>query len=78
MKPAAPTETAVPAGGLKAAEHTIADLHAVHVVADGEHRADVLVPDREARLDLHAAVVDVQVRPAHAGGLDLHDRIAGI
>ncbi len=42
------------------------------------HRADVLVPDREAGLDLDAAVVDVQVRAAHAGRLDAHDRVAGV
>ena len=50
----------------------------VHVIARGKHRADVLVPDREARFDLHAAVVDVQIRAAHARRLDAHDRIARV
>ena len=47
------------------------------LVARREHRADELVADREAGLDLHAAVVDVQVGPADAGRLDPHDRVVG-
>ena len=39
--------------------------------------ADELVADHEAGLDLHAAVVDVEVRAADAGRLDLHDRVVG-
>ena len=31
--------------------------------------------DREARLDLHAPVVDVQIRAAYAAGLDRDDRV---
>ncbi len=69
------TEEAVPAGSLKAAEHTITNRHPRHRVTNREHLADVLVADREAGLDLHAAVVDVQVRAAHAGRLDAYDRV---
>ena len=67
---AAAAEEAVAAGGLKAAEDPVADGEALDAVAGGDDRADVLVADREALLDLHAAVVDVQVRAADAGGLD--------
>jgi hypothetical protein len=75
---AAPAEPARPTRRLKAAEHTIADRHARDGVADRGHRANVLVPDREARLDLHAPVEDVQVRAAHARRLDPDDRVFGI
>jgi hypothetical protein len=78
VKPAAAAEVAAPAGGLKAAQDPVPHRDALDRVADGKHGADVLVADREARLDLHAAVVDVQIRAAHAGGLDLHDRIARV
>jgi hypothetical protein len=43
--------------------------HLRHAVAGGHNGSDELVPEREAGLDLHAPVVDVQVRAAHAGGL---------
>ena len=76
MKEPAPAEEAVPARALKAAEHAVADRDLAHVLAGIDHGADVLVPDREARLDLHAAVVDVQVRATHPRRLDLHDRVA--
>ena len=49
----------------------------VHRVAGRDHLAHELVTDHEARLDLHAAVVDVQVGAADAGRLDLHDRVVG-
>ena len=75
---AAPAEEAHAACALKAAEHAVADRHARDRVADGEHRADVLVADREARFDLHAPVEDVQVRAAYARGLDAHDRVFGV
>ena len=68
-------EEAFAAGGLKAAEHAVADGHARDRVARRDDGADVLVADREARLDLHAPVVDVQVRAAHAGRVDAHDRV---
>ena len=58
------------AGGVEAAEHAVADAHARDVVAGREHRADELVADREARLDLDPAVVDVQVRAADPARLD--------
>ena len=48
-----------------------------HRVAGRDDGADVLVADREARLDGDAAVVDVQVAAAHAGGLDADDRVVG-
>ena len=66
-----------PARGLEAAEHAVADGDLRDRVAGGDHLADVLVPDREAGLDLHAPVEDVQVRPADAGRLDPHDRVVG-
>jgi hypothetical protein len=40
-----------------------------------EHRAHELVTDREARFDLYAAVVDVQVGSADAGSVDPDDRV---
>ena len=52
--------------------------HARDRVAGRDDRADVLVADREARLDLHAAVEDVQVRAAHARRLDPDDRVVGV
>ncbi len=75
VKQATQAEEAMPAGGLKAAEHAVADAHLVHLIADGGDRADVLVPDRKARFDLHATVVDVQVRATHAARLDADDRV---
>ena len=74
---AAHAEEARSARGLEAAEHAIAHVDLRDRVAGGDHLADVLVPDREPGLDLHAPVVDVQVRPADAGRLDLHDRVVG-
>ncbi len=62
---------------MEAAEHAVADVDPRHGVARGDHRADELVADREARLDLHPAVVDVEVRAADAGRLDAHDRVVG-
>ena len=70
-------EEAVAVGGLEAAQHPVPDRHAARPVAGGHDRADVLVPDREAGLDLDAPVVDVQVRPAHPAELDPHDRVGG-
>jgi hypothetical protein len=62
---------------LKAAQHAVADRDRAHRVAGRDHRADVLVPDGEARLDGHTAVVDVQVAAAHARGLDADDGVVG-
>ena len=75
VKPPPPAEEAATAGRLKASQHAVADLHRAHVRAGGEDRANVLVADREAGLDLHPAVVDVQIGAAHAAGLDLDDRV---
>ena len=71
------TEEAVAVGGLEAAQHTVADRHVLDLVAGCHHPADVLVPDREAGLDLDAPVVDVEVRPAHPAELDLDHRVGG-
>ena len=78
MVEAAPAEEAAAARGLKAAEHAVADRHARDPIAGRDDGPDVLVPDREAGFDLHATVVDVQVRAANAGRLDPHDRVFGI
>ena len=65
------------AGHLEAAEDAVADRDRAHRVAGRHDGADVLVADGEARLDGHAAVEDVQVAAAHAGGLDADDRVVG-
>jgi len=71
-------EPARAARAVEAAEHAVAGGQQLHAVADGRDRPDVLVPDREAGLDLDTPVVDVQIRAAHAGRLDPHDGIAGL
>ena len=71
----AAAEEAVAVGRLEAAQHAVADRHALDLIAGRDDRADVLVADREAGLDLDAPVVDVQVRAAHAAELDPHDRV---
>jgi hypothetical protein len=78
VKRAQAAEVALPAGGLKTAEHAVADLDAAHLIARRKHLSDVLVADREARGDLHATVVDVQIRAAHTGRQDPHDRVARV
>ena len=75
VKPPAPAEEAASAGRLKASQHAVAHLHRSDVRAGGGDGANVLVADREAGLDLHPAVVDVQVGAAYASGLDLDDRV---
>ena len=62
---------------LEAAQHAVADRDRADRVAGRDDGADVLVADGEARLDGHAAVVDVQVAAAHAGGLDADDGVVG-
>ena len=47
------------------------------LVPDREHGADELVADREARLDRHPAVVDVEVGAADAARLDPDQRLVG-
>ena len=74
---AAAAEEAVAVGGLEAAQHAVPDGHALDLIAGRHDRADVLVSDREAGLDLDAPVVDVQVRAAHAAELDPHHRVGG-
>ena len=66
----APAEEALAAGGPVGAEDAVADRDPADVVAGGDHLADELVADHEARLDLHPAVVDVEVRAADPAGLD--------
>ena len=66
------------AGGVKAAEHALADLGALELGADLKNGADELVPDREPLLDRDAAVVDVQVRAADPARGDLHDHVVGM
>ena len=65
------------AGGVEAAKHAVADGDALDVGAGGEHRADELVPDREAGLDRHPTVVDVEVGAADPARLDPHHRVVG-
>ncbi len=71
----APAEEALAAGGRVGAEHPIPDGDARHLVARGDHLADELVADHESGLDLHAAVVDVEVRAADPARLDADDRV---
>ena len=71
----AQAEEAGPAGAVEAAEHSIACLDPGDPGAGLEHGADELMTDGESGLDLHAAVVDVEVRPADAARLDRDDRI---
>ena len=64
-----------PAGAVKATQDAVTALHSRDGVARLDHRAHELVADREAGLDLHPPVVDVEIRAADAAGLDGHDRI---
>ena len=75
---AAAAEEAVAAGRAVAAEHAVALGHLGHAVARREHRADELVAEREAGLDLYAPVVDVEVGAAHARGLHAHHRVVAL
>src|SRR5688500_10998245 len=75
--PAAHAEEAPSAGRVEAAEDAVALGDAGDLIACRQHRADELVADREARIDLDPAVVDVEVGPADAGRLDLDDRVVG-
>ena len=60
------------------AQHAVALGDVGHPVARRHHGADELVAEREAGLDLHAAVVDVQVRAADSGRLHAHDRVVAL
>ena len=71
-------EEAFAAGGHERADDAIARRHALHAVARGDHGAHELVTDGETGLDRMAAVVDVQVRAAHARRLDAHDCVVGL
>ena len=70
-------EEALPARRPVGAEHPVADRDARDLVAGGDHLADELVADDEARLDLDPPVVDVEVRAADAARLDPDDRVVG-
>src|SRR6202035_1467321 len=74
----AQAEETRPARRVKATEDAVAGLDARYVRPGVEHRADKLVADRESGLDLHAPVVDVEVRAADARRLDPDDRVAGV
>jgi hypothetical protein len=63
------------AGGVKAAEHAVADRNALDVGAGGKHRADELVPDREAGLDRDLAMEDVEVGAADPARLHPNQRV---
>ena len=56
-------------------EHPIADRHPRHIVPGGDHLADELVADHEARLDLDTPVVDVEIRAADPARLDADDGV---
>ena len=71
----AAAEPALAAGRLKATQNALPDRYAFDPVADGDDRPDVLVADREPRLDPHATVEDVQVRPADPARLDANYRV---
>jgi hypothetical protein len=68
-------EEAGPAGRVKATQHPIAGRDPGHIGAGLEHLADEFVPDREARLDLHATVVDVQIGSADPARADRDHRL---
>jgi hypothetical protein len=63
------------AGNLEGAGDTVADPDPGHRVARFDHRPHILVADREARLDVEAAVIDVKVRAADPGGVDPQDSV---
>ena len=75
VDPAA-AEEARAARGVEGAEHAVAHVQP-HRVALRHDGADVLVADDEPGLDLDPPVVDVEVRPADAGRIDLHHRVVG-
>ena len=75
---AAAAEEAVAAGRAVAAQHPVALGHLGDRLARRHDRAHELVAEREAGLDHHAAVVDVQVRAAHAGRLDPHHGVVAL
>src|SRR4029077_16870541 len=63
------------AGGGGAAQDPVAHSHPLDLGTGGEHRADELVPDREAGLDRHPPVVDVEVGAANPARLDPHQGV---
>ncbi len=71
---AAQAEEAGAAGGVKAAQDPVSGRRARYLVAHRHDRAHELVAEREAGLDLDPPVGDVEIRAAHAAGLDPDDR----
>ncbi len=68
----------VPQAEQKQPEHAVALGRLGDRLARGDDRPHELVTEREAGLDLDAAVVDVQVGAADAGGLDANDRVVAL
>jgi hypothetical protein len=64
-----------PAGNLEGAGNAVAHRGPGHRIAGFDHRPDVLVADRETRLDVEAAIVDMEVGPADPGGLYPQDGV---
>src|ERR1044072_5051910 len=65
------------AGGVEAAEPPVPDSAPLDVVARREQGADELVADREAGLDRHPPVVDVEVGAADPARLDPDHPVLG-
>jgi hypothetical protein len=78
VKLAAAAEKAAATGRAITAQYPVALGHLGHARARGHDRSDELVTEREARLDHHAAVVDVQVGPAHARCLHPHHGVVAL
>ncbi len=62
-------------GGEERADDELAGRERAHVAADFLDDADVLVPHRRGTVHRLDAAVGPQVRPAHAGGGELDDRV---
>jgi hypothetical protein len=63
------------AADVEGQRHHVADLDAVHGLADLDHLAHVLVAEDAARLHVGAAFVHVEVGAADVGAGDAHQRI---
>jgi len=65
------------AGDVEAAKHAVTGSDPLHAGPDFKDGADELVTNREAGLDRHPPVVDVEVGPAYPARLDTHHRLVG-